>query len=62
MGFLRIPLIVHRILKDPIDVGWDSIDFAPDPYGSHRFSMGFLRIQLILHRIPQHPIDFASDS
>ncbi len=24
MGFWRMPLILHRILKDPIDFGWDS--------------------------------------
>ncbi len=42
------------------DILKHSIDFAPDPYGSHRFSMGFLRIPLILHRIPKDPIDFGA--
>ena len=55
MEFLRIPSILDGILKESIDV-------APDPYGSHRFWMGFLRIPLILDGILKGPIDVASDS
>ena len=58
-------MISDGILKDLIDLDGilkDSIDFAPDPYGSHRFSMGFVRIPLILHRNPKDPIVFGWDS